>query len=110
MKKTLILALALVAVLPVAVETQVREPFRVGVIRYKTDELVRDTYTPFVEYLAEELGTVAELTILPVELAPGEEIDDEAIPAGEELAYMLSLGGFSAWRIPRSAFRVLAEK
>jgi len=94
MKKTLLLALALIAVVPVALDAQVRRPFRVGVIRYKTDELVRDTYTPFAQYLAGELGTVAELTILPVELVPGEEIDDEAIPAGEELAYMLSQGEF----------------
>jgi len=79
---------------PAALAGQSDEPLRVGVIRYKTDELVRETYTPFVEYIAEQLGTTVELTILPVESTPADEIDDAAVPAGEELAFRLSRGEF----------------
>lgn len=79
---------------PATLAAQSDEPLRVGVIRYKTDDLVRETYTPFVEYIAEQLGTTAELTILPVESTRTDEIDDAAVPAGEELAFRLSRGEF----------------
>jgi len=79
---------------PAALVGQSDDPLRVGLIRYKTDELVRESYTPFVEYIAEQLGTTAELTILPLLYDPGAEIDDAAMTAGDELAYKLVQGDF----------------
>ena len=46
--------LLLCCLAPATLAGQSGEPLRVGVIRYKTDELVRETYTPFVEYIAEQ--------------------------------------------------------
>ena len=89
-----LLVVLLCCLAPAALVGQADEPLRVGVIRYKTDELVRETYTPFVEYIAEQLGTTAALTILPLQPKPGEEIDDAAMSAGEELAFRLARGDF----------------
>lgn len=38
--------------------------FRVAVIKYKTKEKVIETYTPFVNYIAGELGLKPELTVI----------------------------------------------